>query len=176
MNQNILSTIEQIEDDYHDGSDDGSALCSNDFQSQIKQNADTKVHGPNRTIVVSRLSIWQTAHSYFKRMRFLKGSGLLQVTFATFECEEDAVDLGGPRREFFHLLLAAIARENGTITSMTYLLYVYTSFYLISFTASACTLSHAQQLAWTPLWNKTVLVPPLGSPNCIAACSNKSKK
>ena len=42
---------------------------------------------------------------------------MLQVTFATFESEEDAVDLGGPRREFFHLLLGPIARESGTVIS-----------------------------------------------------------
>ena len=53
----------------------------------------------------------------FKRNGFLKGSGLLQVTFATFESEKDAVDLGGPRREFFHLLSGPIARESGTVTS-----------------------------------------------------------
>ena len=84
---------------------------------RIKQFAEAKVHGPNRTIVVSRLSIWQTALPYFQKNGFLKGFGWLQVTFATFESEEDAVDLGGPRREFFHLLLGAIAKESGTFTS-----------------------------------------------------------
>ena len=84
---------------------------------RIKQFAEVKVHGPNRTIVVSQLSIWQTALPYFQKNGFLKGFGLLQVTFATFESEEDAVDLGGPRREFYHLLLGAIAKESGTFTS-----------------------------------------------------------
>ena len=119
---NSLNTIEQIEDDANEatGTDDPPVLSSDDFQSTIKHYADAKVNGINRSIVVSRLSIWQTAHSYFKRNGFLKGSGLLQVTFATFESEEDAVDRGGPRREFFHLLLGAITRESGTITSKKY--------------------------------------------------------
>ncbi len=92
---------------------------------RIKQFAEDKVHGPNRTIVVSRLSIWPTAFPYSLRNGFIKGSGLLQVTFATFESEEDAVDLGGPRREFFHLLLGAIARESGTVSSKICLEYFY---------------------------------------------------
>lgn len=97
--------------------DETPVHSSDDFQMKIKQFAEAKVQGPKRTIVVSRLSIWQTAFPYFQRNGFLKGSGLLQVTFATFESEEDAVDLGGPRREFFHLLLGAIARKSGTVTS-----------------------------------------------------------
>ena len=44
-------------------------------------------------------------------------TGMLRVTFATFEGEEDAVDHGGPRREFFHLLLGAISRDSGTLIS-----------------------------------------------------------
>ena len=47
----------------------------------------------------------------------MKNLGLLSVTFATFAEEEDAVDLGGPRKEFFHLLLQAICKDSGLLTS-----------------------------------------------------------
>ena len=57
-----------------------------------------------RCILVSRLRIWSTAKAFFKRSSFVRKKGLLHVTFATFAEEEDAVDLGGPRREFLHLL------------------------------------------------------------------------
>ena len=118
---NSLNTIPLTEsDDAAKAVDEIPPNSSDDFQVKIKQLADAKVHGPHRTIVVSRLSIWPTAFPYFQRNGFLKGSGLLQVTFATFESEEDAVDLGGPRREFFHLLLGAIARESGTVISKIY--------------------------------------------------------
>lgn len=96
------------------------AVTNENYMSLIKEYAATKVSGDPRNIVVSRLSMWQTAHPYFKRKGFLKGTGMLQVTFATFESEEDAVDLGGPRREFFHLLLGAISNDSGTLLSKLY--------------------------------------------------------
>ena len=85
--------------------------------SAVQEHAAKKIQGDPRSIVVSRMSIWQTAHPYFKRKGFLERSGMLKVTFATFEAEEDAVDQGGPRREFFHLLLGAIVRDSGTLNS-----------------------------------------------------------
>lgn len=91
--------------------------CLNDLQEKIKQHTKIKVQGPERNIVVSRLSIWQTAMPYFKRRGFQSSHGLLCVTFAAFESQEDAIDHGGPSREFFHLLLGAIARESVTLTS-----------------------------------------------------------
>ncbi|XP_046856096.1 G2/M phase-specific E3 ubiquitin-protein ligase-like [Xenia sp. Carnegie-2017] len=56
--------------------------------------------------------------AYFRRKGFLSSAGILKVSFATFEEEEDAVDQGVPRREFFHLLLGAIARDSGIMCSM----------------------------------------------------------
>lgn len=98
-------------------------LDDENFASLIKEYATTNVHGDTRSIVVSRLSIWETAKPYFARERFLQRPGILQVTFATFESQEDAVDMGGPRREFFHLLLGAMSKESGTLISM--LMYMY---------------------------------------------------
>lgn len=85
----------------------------------IKEHANTMVQGDPRSVVVSRLTIWETAKPYFLRQRFLQRHGMLQVTFATFEGQEDAVDHGGPRREFFHLLLGAMSKESGTLFSMS---------------------------------------------------------
>ena len=83
----------------------------------IKEHSTKIVQGDARSVVVSRLSIWETAKSYFMRQKFLQKNGLLRVTFATFEGQEDAVDHGGPRREFFHLLLGAMSKESGTLFS-----------------------------------------------------------
>ena len=85
------------------------------------KDANKMVKGDPRSVVVSRLSIWETAKPYFLRQRFLQRNGLLRVTFATFEGQEDAVDNGGPRREFFHLLLGA----SGTLFSMFIRIYLY---------------------------------------------------
>ena len=74
--------------------------------------------GNPRMIVVSRLRIWQTAKTYFKRKSFMSKTGPLKVTFATSLEEEDAIDHGGPRREFLHLLLGAICNGSSTLTSM----------------------------------------------------------
>jgi hypothetical protein len=84
----------------------------------VKSHSLKVVHGNAKAIVVSRLNLWKTALPYFKRKGFLENYGLLSVTFATFTEEEDAVDMGGPRREFFHLLLVAICKDSGTLASM----------------------------------------------------------
>ncbi len=91
----------------------------------IKEHATKVVQGDPRSVVVSRLSIWETAKPYFLRQRFLQRNGMLRVTFATLEGQEDAVDHGGPRREFFHLLLGAMSKESGTLFSMSIGIYLY---------------------------------------------------
>ena len=81
--------------------------------------------GDPRMIVVSRLRIWETAKAYFKRKSFMSKTGPLKVTFATGLEEEDAIDRGGPRREFLHLLLGAICNDSSTLTSMfTFFSYI----------------------------------------------------
>ena len=86
--------------------------------SLVREYESTNVCGDPRNIVVSRFSVWQTAQRYFKRKGFLNGTGMIQLTFATFKGEEDAVDLGGPRREFFHLL----SKLHHTLTISSYIL------------------------------------------------------
>lgn len=90
----------------------------------IKDHARKVVEGEPRSVVVSRLSIWETAKPYFVRERFLQKKGILRVTFATFESQEDAIDHGGPRREFFHLLLGAISKESATLLGMSVVAYL----------------------------------------------------
>ena len=110
---------EHVEDAVNEDTNgnDPDTLSSDGFMNVIKEYAANKIQGDPRNIVVSRITIWQTAQPYFKRKGFLNGSGMLKVTFATFEGEEDAVDNGGPRREFFHLLLGAIVRDSGSLSS-----------------------------------------------------------
>lgn len=75
-----------------------------------------RVNEDFRNITVSRLSVWQTAEPYYRRSRFLASKGMLRICFATFKEEEDAVDHGGPRREFFHLLIRGNLRDSSTLT------------------------------------------------------------
>ena len=81
----------------------------------MKSHASSQISGEHQNIV-SRASIWATALPYFKRKKFAGGKGLIHVTFANFEEEEDAIDLCGPRREFLHLLLGAICKDSKTVT------------------------------------------------------------
>ena len=85
-------------------------LDDNAFKSLIKEHANSKINEDFRNITVNRLSVWQTAEPYYRRSRFLASKGMLRVSFATF-AEEDAIDQGGPRREFFHLLIGGILRK-----------------------------------------------------------------
>ena len=93
-------------------------MSDDQYREKVKLHATQHVVGEARSIVVSRSSIWATALPYFKRKKFLQGGGIIQVTFATFEGEEDAEDLGSPRREFLHLLLGAICKDSKTICGM----------------------------------------------------------
>ena len=121
MQQAISNSLKQHEDvekiPEEKATPEADASNSENFTTLVKEYASEKVCGDPRSIVVSRLSIWQTAQPYFRRQSFVNAAGMLRVTFATFEGEEDAVDHGGPRREFFHLLLGAISRDSGTLIS-----------------------------------------------------------
>ena len=90
-------------------------ISSDQFTEVMKSHASSQISGEHRNIVVSRASIWTTALPYFKRKKFAGGKHLIHVTFANFEEEEDAIDLGGPRREFLHLLLGAICKDSKTV-------------------------------------------------------------
>ncbi|KAJ8020075.1 G2/M phase-specific E3 ubiquitin-protein ligase [Holothuria leucospilota] len=68
-----------------------------------------------RSINVSRTNLWKTFMPYMRRAAFLKKMGELSVTFVNDEGEEDASDLGGPRREFFRLLKNAICNDSGVL-------------------------------------------------------------
>lgn len=43
----------------------------------------------------------------------------------SFEGEEHAEDLGGPRLEFLHLLLGALCKDSKTISGMLYTSHVF---------------------------------------------------
>lgn len=92
-------------------------MSNDQFTELLKAHAISQISGPHRKMVVSRASIWETALPYFKRKTFADSKGLVEVTFATFEEEEDAIDLGGPRRESLHLLLGAICSDSKTVTA-----------------------------------------------------------
>ncbi|KAF1371434.1 hypothetical protein PFLUV_G00278370 [Perca fluviatilis] len=68
-----------------------------------------------RQVYISRANVWTTALRVFKRPSFAESCDKLYVTFASDEHDavEDAADLGGPRREFFRLLVKAIFQDSG---------------------------------------------------------------
>ena len=118
IDEAIKESLQQHEDDYQQP---GPALSEEISEEQLiedmKNHVSQHVSGPPRNIVVSRLSVWETAAPHFKRRKFAETKSLLEVTFTTFEAEEeDAIDLGGPRREFLHLLLGAIYKGSNTLT------------------------------------------------------------
>ncbi|CAB3997705.1 Hypothetical predicted protein [Paramuricea clavata] len=94
--QQLGNTEEEVKNENPNDLEDESVVML------IKDHANKMITGDPRSVVVSRLSIWETTKPYFLRQRFLQRNGLLRVTFATFEGQEDSVDNGGPRWEFFH--------------------------------------------------------------------------
>ena len=92
---------EHVEEAVKEDINDSDIPSSDGFMHVVKEHAASKFQGNHWNIVVSRISIWQTAQPYFKRKGFLNGTGMLKVKYATFKSKEDAVDHGSPRREFF---------------------------------------------------------------------------
>ena len=114
----IRQSIEQHATNVETIAEEKPQLTEAELITKVKTHSTQVVHGESKAVVVSRLNLLKTAVLYFKRLAFLKNPGLIRVTFATFTEEEDAVDLGCPRREFFHLLLVAICKDSGILTSM----------------------------------------------------------
>ena len=71
--------------------------------------------GPDRNLTVSRKNIWSSSLPYLKREHFWNATGDLNVTFGVDEAAEDAEDLGGPKREYFRLLLKALVQDSGLL-------------------------------------------------------------
>ena len=114
--QNSLDHHGSLDDVVQEAVPHQEDLDYNAFKSLIKEHANSEFNEDFRNITVSRLSVWQTAEPDYRRSRFLASKGMLRVSFATFAEEEDAIDHGGHRREFFHLLIGGILRDSGTLT------------------------------------------------------------
>ena len=95
------------------------------MQNAVIAHVGKVLTGDPRMIVVSRLRIWETAKASFKRKSFMSKTGPLKVTFATGLEEEDAIDHGGPRREFLHLLLGAICNDSSTLTKYVHIFFIH---------------------------------------------------
>lgn len=81
----------------------------------LQAHSDRVITLGTRQLYISRANVWTTALRQFKRPSFAESCDMLYVTFASDEhdTEEDAADLGGPRREFFRLLGKAIFQDSG---------------------------------------------------------------
>lgn len=81
--------------------------------------------------------MWTTALRQFARRRFAESTDMLYVTFASDEdTNEDAEDLGGPRREFFRLLGKAVFKDSGAFEGNLFfaqMLYMYVCAVVLTF-------------------------------------------
>ncbi|CAL8347016.1 unnamed protein product [Gadus morhua 'NCC'] len=90
------------------------SLSIEEMTGIVKAHSERVVTEANRPIYISRGNVWTTALRQFSRRKFTECTDLLYVTFASDEgTNEDGEDLGGPRREFFRLLVKAIFKESG---------------------------------------------------------------
>ena len=101
-------------------------LSKEEITGIVKAHSERVVTTKCRPIYISRGNVWKTALRQFGRRTFSESTDVLYVTFASDEdTNEDAVDLGGPRREFFHLLLKAIYKESGVFEGKLFCLHLY---------------------------------------------------
>ncbi|KAK0150726.1 Zinc finger MYM-type protein 1 [Merluccius polli] len=90
------------------------SLSKEEMTGIVKAHSERVVTEAYRPIYISRGNVWTTALRQFSRRKFTQCTDLLYVTFASDEgTNEDGEDLGGPRREFFRLLVKAIFKESG---------------------------------------------------------------
>lgn len=81
----------------------------------LSKYADRVVAGAARRMIVVRSSnIWPQATKIWSRSNFVGKSSVIKVTFVSDEggMEEDALDHGGPRREFFRILKRSMAKNS----------------------------------------------------------------
>lgn len=64
---------------------------------------------------MARSAVWRSATLFFSRVTRVRSSGPIIVTFLDqmVDKEEDGLDQGGLRREFFRLLSAALLTTSG---------------------------------------------------------------
>ncbi|XP_035852933.1 G2/M phase-specific E3 ubiquitin-protein ligase-like [Sander lucioperca] len=90
------------------------SLSKEEITGIVKAHSERVVTEAYRPIYISRGNVWTTALRQFSRRKFTESTDQLYVTFASDEGNnEDGEDLGGPRREFFRLLVKAIFKESG---------------------------------------------------------------
>ena len=80
--------------------------------------ADRVVTGPVRRIVVSRSNVWRSASQFWRLPTVENRSGLLLCKFQGDDnVLEPSIDHGGPRREFFRLLLECLLKHSGIFSA-----------------------------------------------------------
>ncbi|XP_073714923.1 uncharacterized protein [Misgurnus anguillicaudatus] len=90
-------------------------LSKEEIAGLLQAHSERVITSGTRQIYFSRANVWTTALRVFKRPSFAESCDKLYVTFTSDEHDavEDAADLGGPRREFFRLLVKAIFQDSG---------------------------------------------------------------
>ena len=95
-------------------------LSKEEIAGFLQAHSERVITSGTRQIYISRANVWTTAFRVFKRTSFAESCDMLYVTFGSDEhdAEEDAADLGGPRREFFRLLVKAIFQDSGAFEGL----------------------------------------------------------
>ena len=76
------------------------------------------VNGPVRRMVVSRSNVWDSSVQLWTMPNFKNRKGELLVKFVgDYSGTEPSIDQGGPRREYFRLLLKAILVQSGIFST-----------------------------------------------------------
>ena len=93
-------------------------LTEEEFEGILKAHQDSSVTGQIRRIVVQRRNVWRSASNFWKLPTVGCRSGLILCKFSgELDRAEPSADQGGPRREFFELLLPFIVRDSGLFSS-----------------------------------------------------------
>ncbi|KAK3593330.1 hypothetical protein CHS0354_031393 [Potamilus streckersoni] len=93
-----------------------SPECKEKIALAILDHADRVVKGPMRCIIVKRDDLWNSAIEFFREPNFIRESGSLKVHFKTHHgIAEEGTDYGGPKREFFRLLIREICHKSGAL-------------------------------------------------------------
>ena len=93
-------------------------LTPEELSGVLKAFASDNVKGPYRRIKVGRRQVWKTTESQWRLPSFRGRTGWILVKFTGEELgDEPSADDGGPRREFFTLLMEAIAVNSGVFTT-----------------------------------------------------------
>lgn len=97
-----------------------SSFSKDEMKQLLQTHAQKMIQGDRRLMFITRgsdVEVWNQVSEWWRGPGFRGKPSTIKVNFLSDEgIDEDAIDLGGPRREFFRILLRSIVTSSKVFT------------------------------------------------------------